>query len=332
MKEKNVYPIRYVARETGLSTHTIRIWEKRYQTINPKRTDSNRRVYNVDDIQRLHLLKKAVTAGHSISQIANLSSNELARLLKANITEAPKFFTIRRQSLEEKSSYYSRSLDSVINLDIAGLESALDQAAVHLTKPELIDDVIEPLCKNIGALWRKGELKIVHEHMATTVIRSFLWNLLRSVEVYAGSPKIIIATPSGHKHELGALAIGLIACESGWRSLYFGPSLPAEEIAAAAAYTDAQAVALSVTYHTNNHQLRHDIKKLKRYLNNDIALLIGGQSAWTIADLLNSASIQILKNTESFKLALDTLLASRLSEFKNVTGQKGEGIQSKSDQ
>ena len=178
------------------------------------------------DTHRLHLLKKAVSSGHSISQIANLDSEELARLLKMDWSEAPKILAARKQSSGERHAFYSRSLDCVMNLETDGLESTLDQAAVHLTKSEGIRDVIEPICKEIGALSRKGDLKIVNEHMATTFIRAFLWNLLRSVEVSSGAPEIVIATPSGHRHELGALAIGLIACECGWRSSYFGPSLP----------------------------------------------------------------------------------------------------------
>ena len=321
MNSKNIYPIRVVARETGLSPHIIRVWEKRYKTIVPARTDSNRRIYSKEDIQRLHLLKKAVTAGHSISQIADLNSEELAKLLRLGFSEAPILSSNAKKNTPENPSFYRMSLDCVISLDMPGLESNLDQAAVHLTKTSLISDVIVPLCKEIGALWRKGELKIVNEHMATTVIRAFLWNLLRSVKVSSASPKIVIATPSGHRHELGALAVALIACESGWRSFYFGPSLPAEEIAAAASHTDALTVALSVTYHTDNHQLISEIRKLRRYLHNDIALFIGGQGAWSVADHLSGAGIRIIDDISSLKLELDTILAARLSEFKNRTNE-----------
>ena len=322
MEAKNVYPIRYVAHKTGLSTHIIRVWEKRYQTIIPKRTDSNRRIYNKDDIQRLNLLKKAVTAGHSISQIAKLDTEELSRLLKLEVSEDPTSVNARKQSSDARASFYRRSLDAVINLDATCLESILDQAAVHLTKSELIQAVIAPLCKEIGALWRRGEMKIVNEHMATTVIRAFLWNLLRSVEISPASPRIILATPTGHRHELGALTIGLVASESGWESLYFGPSLPAEEIAAAAAYTNAQAVALSVTYYTDNHRLISEVKKLRRYLDTNTALLLGGQGAWTVADLLNATGIRIIKDINCFKQELDTLLDTHLKEFKPIANKK----------
>ena len=322
MKTKSVYPIRYVAHKTGLTTHIIRVWEKRYQTVIPRRTDSNRRIYTEDDIRRLNLLREAVTAGNSISQIAKLGTEELSRLLKLDLSEGPTHLAARKQKSDPRVLLVKRSLDAVINLDMTELESILDQAAVHLTKSELIQDVIVPLCKKIGTSWRQGELKIVNEHMATTIIRAFLWNLLRSVEISPASPKIIIATPTGHRHDLGALTIGLVASESGWESLYFGPSLPAEEIAAAAVYTNAQAVALSVTYHTDNHRLISEVKKLRRYLNTDTALLLGGQGARTIADLLKATDIRILKDINHFKKELDTLLDTHLSESKSIASEK----------
>jgi methanogenic corrinoid protein MtbC1 len=182
---------------------------------------------------------------------------------------------------------------------------------VHLTRPELIDDVIVPLCRKIGELWKQGDLKIINEHMVTPIIRAFLWDMLRSTQLPDASPKIVISTPLGQPHELGALTIALIAGESGWRPLYFGPSLPAEEIAAAVTYTEARAVALSITHQMDTHQMSLELKKLRRYLSADIVVLIGGQRASTVTDLLDPIDIQVLENAERFRLALDTLLASR---------------------
>jgi len=307
MKIKYVYPIRYVAQQTGLSTHVIRVWEKRYQAVVPKRTDTNRRMFCGKDIERLKMLKTGVKIGHSISQIAGLSSEDLMELVKLDVPAASEVSTARESASLDATYFYDRSLSTVLNFDAKGLESVLDRAAVHLSKLELIKAVIEPLCQKIGELWEHGELKVINEHMTTTVIRSFLWNLLRSAEVSETSPKIVIATPAGHQHELGALAIALIACESNWQSLYFGPSLPAEEIAAAVAYADARAVALSITYYEDSHQLNLEIKKLRRYLGDDITIFIGGQGASPLAGFFDGPEIQILKDVDSFRIAIDNL-------------------------
>jgi DNA-binding transcriptional MerR regulator/methylmalonyl-CoA mutase cobalamin-binding subunit len=307
MKPKYVYPIRYVAKQTGLTTYVIRVWEKRYQAVVPKRTDTNRRVFSGENIERLKMLKTAVRVGNSISQIAGLSSEELMQLVKLDVSDASKDSTARDPGSLDTTYFYDRSLSTVLNFDAKGLESVLDRAAVHLSKLELIKAVIVPLCQKIGELWEQGELKVINEHMTTTVIQSFLWNLLRSAEVSETSPKIVIATPAGHQHELGALAIALIACESNWRSLYFGPSLPAEAIAAAVTYADAHSVALSITYQSDSHKLNLEVKKLRRYLGDDITIFIGGQGASPLAGFFDEHEIQVLMDVEGFRKALDKL-------------------------
>jgi DNA-binding transcriptional MerR regulator/methylmalonyl-CoA mutase cobalamin-binding subunit len=307
MEIRYVYPIRYVAQQTGLSAHRIRVWEKRYQAVVPKRTESNRRMFCGGDIERLKVLKTAVKVGHSISQIAGLSSEELIQLVRLDVSDNSTVSAARESATLDAAYFYEKSLSTVLNFDAEGLESVLDRAAVHLSKLELIKAVIEPLCQKIGELWEQGELKIINEHMATTVVQSFLWNLLRSAEVSETSPKIVIATPAGHQHELGALAIALIACDSNWRSLYFGPSLPAEEIAAAVNYADARAVGLSITYHEDSHQLNLEVMKLRRYLGDDISILIGGQGASPLVELFDASEIQLLKDVGSFRKALDSL-------------------------
>ena len=307
MKIKYVYPIRYVAQQTGLSTHRIRVWEKRYQAIVPERTETNRRIFCGKDIERLKMLKTAVKVGHSISQIAGLSSEELIQLVRLDVSDTSTVSAAREPTTLDETYFYERSLSTVLNFDAEGLESALDRAAVHLSILDLIKSVIEPLCQKIGELWEQGELKIINEHMTTTVIQSFLWNLLRSAEVSETSPKIVIATPAGHQHELGALAVALIAREYNWQSLYFGPSLPAEEIAAAVAYADARAVALSITYQEDIHQLNLELRKLRRYMGDDITIFIGGQGASHLVDFFDAPEIQTLKDVDSFRTALNSL-------------------------
>jgi DNA-binding transcriptional MerR regulator/methylmalonyl-CoA mutase cobalamin-binding subunit len=311
MKTKNLFPIRYVVKQTDLTAHLIRVWEKRYQAVVPQRTDSNRRLYSEGDIKRLQLLKRAVDAGHSISQVANLSSDELTRLIDLGVPDVYKISSDVDRMSPSASHFYEIALTTVVKLDASGLETALDQAAVHLTRLQLINGVIVPLCIKIGELWKQGRLKIINEHLATPVIRACLWDMLHATQVYEVSPKIVITTPLGQPHELGALVIALIACESGWRSLYFGPCLPAEEIAAAVAHTKARAVALSITHHSDTHQMNLELKKLRRFLNDDIAILIGGQGASVFADPLNSVDIQVLKDIDSYRSSLDTLLETR---------------------
>ncbi len=309
-KLNNYISIKYVADRTGLSTHLIRVWESRYQAVSPERTGSNRRLYSEADVIRLQLLKNVVDTGHSISQVAKLSSDALMRLINRHFAADHKPQSdFQRQS--DPSYHLDLALKAVLQLDAEKLEYALTQASVNLTKIKLINEVITPLGKKIGEFWRQGELKIINEHIATPVIRSVLWNLLRSIDICGDAPRIVVATPVNHHHDLGALAIALIARESGWRSSFFGSNLPANEIAAAVKRTNARAVALSITFCLNHLQLVAELQKLRRYLHDDIAVFIGGQSAATIIDSVDGNGVQLLKDLNSLNSALDYLLNSR---------------------
>jgi MerR family transcriptional regulator, light-induced transcriptional regulator len=306
MKLQPLFPIRYVARQTGLSQHVIRVWERRYKVVVPGRTDTNRRLYSEADLKRLQLLKKAVERGHTISQVAPMDSEELMRLINLNSGPIPEVPGTEGQRPLDATYFCELSMASIVNLDAPGLEAALSQAAVHLSRPDLIQGLVLPLCKKMGDLWKQGELKIVHEHLATPVIRAFLWNMLRSNEVAELSPKLVIATPLGQRHELGALTIAIVACESGWQPLYFGPSLPAEEIAAAVTYSEAKAVALSVATLADHHGLKTELVKVRDYLSAGINIYVGGQNAAPFADLCGSVGIVFLKDLDSFRKALET--------------------------
>jgi DNA-binding transcriptional MerR regulator/methylmalonyl-CoA mutase cobalamin-binding subunit len=309
MKLKKLHPIRYVARQTGLSSYLIRVWEKRYKAVVPERTETNRRLYSDADILRLQMLKKAVASGHNISQVAGLSLNELMKLINRNYSRS----TDDSGSLEHLKpaapQFCEAALASVRDLDAAGLAFALEQAAVHLTRRELIESVIAPLGERIGELWRAGDMKIINEHLATPVIRAFLWELLRSTEVPYSAQRIVVATPNGNRHELGALAVALIARESGWRSLYFGTGLPSNEIAIAVASSGARAVALSISHVPDRQQLISEIQKLRRKVKADVAIFIGGQGTNMISERDDLENVWILNSLDDFKAHLDNLCA-----------------------
>src|SRR5512143_2990676 len=82
--DESQYPIRLVARLTGLSAYVIRIWEQRYRAVEPQRTATKRRLYSQRDIERLNLLRDVTQAGHSIGQVAQLPTDKLGNLLAAS--------------------------------------------------------------------------------------------------------------------------------------------------------------------------------------------------------------------------------------------------------
>jgi DNA-binding transcriptional MerR regulator/methylmalonyl-CoA mutase cobalamin-binding subunit len=311
MDAKNFYTIRYVSQRTGLSPHVIRAWEKRYNAVVPHRSPKNRRLYSEDDVEHLQLLRRATDAGHSISQVAQLTSDELFELTQREASVLPETQIDIRGPVQAASDrdYYGECLTAVLNLDSDSLERIYDQAAIDLTRPALLKNVIFPLFEEIGELWRNGSLKIVNEHMATSVTRTFLLSMLRATANADSAPRIVIATTVGQWHDIGALAIALTAAELGWQAIYFGPNLPAEEIAAGVKQSGARAVAISITHMLDQHPLLDELRKLRRYIGSQVSLFIGGRAVGHRIRFPEEVGVKHIKDLDRFGEELNALLA-----------------------
>jgi len=232
MSSEYKYPIKVVSQMTGLSVHVIRAWEKRYHVVEPDRTDTNRRLYSEEDIEKLRLLNDASHLGHNIGRLATLSLSELKNLLskeKTNTSEDRNRFKYSGTATNAEE-IFSECLEAIKNYDAKKFESILLNTSAKLTQPVLIEEVVIPLVYKIGDMWHSGELRVANEHLASSVIRSFLFNLLESYSFNDSAPVLVSATPRGQEHELGALIAGVIAASAGWKVIYLGSNLPAEEI------------------------------------------------------------------------------------------------------
>ena len=291
MERKKIFTIKYVADHTGLKPHVLRAWESRYNAITPKRTPSNRRLYCQEDVRRLKLLKTACDLGHQISQIAGTDTDQLLQILNLDrpvghgVQAPPASKTDGTRSTE---SYCEQSLQAVLSLDPDKLERTLCDAAVSLSRQAVVESVIVPLFEQIGDLWKTGRLKILNEHMASNCIRNFLWDTLRCVEIAPQAPAIVLGTPVGQHHELGALSAALAAAEAGWRPIYVGASLPAEELAAAVSQFNAKCIGLSVSILLDENRLKPELTKLRRIIGQECALLVGGRYDARWNDLIKS--------------------------------------------
>ncbi|MGD9043718.1 MAG: MerR family transcriptional regulator [Desulfobacterales bacterium] len=272
---QKIHPIGFVALQTGLSTHVIRVWEKRYRAVQPGRTATGRRLYSENDLQRLLLLQRASRCGHRIGQLSELDDEALQGIVNSKAAAAQLNGDDKQESATAED-LLNACRTAVLDLDGPALEAALNRAAVFLTRPVLFEGVVIPLVEEIGNRWASGTLKIINEHLATSILRSFLWDMLSAYRPPSAAPNIVIATPAAQWHELGALIAAVIAAEAGWAVHYFGPNLPAEEIAAAAAIKRAAAVAISIIYRAGEAQMLREIKKLRQYLTEDAVLIVGG--------------------------------------------------------
>ncbi len=270
-----LYPIRAVAKQTGISIDTLRAWERRYKVVTPQR-DERGRLFTEADVQRLHLLRSAVERGHAIGQLATLSDEELQGLianplLSAPETGAPKVIRPNKPLIE-----LNEVLAAIERLDYAEAERGLGLLGAVLTPRELVHQVALPLMRQVGEAWHVGRLGIAQEHMTSSLLRNLLGALVPLYRRSSPPAKILFATPSGEHHEFGILLSAMLTVGGGLGIVYLGTNLPAEEIVGAAHKTAPQAVVLGLIGVNGAKVSSQEVQTVANKLPAQIELWVGG--------------------------------------------------------
>ena len=305
------YPIKVVSQMTGLSVFVIRAWEKRYDAVVPTRTDTNRRLYSEEDIEKLKLLNEAVHQGHNISGIAHLTISELKKIIINRSPQTVKEEVFTNESYEKSEIILNNCIEAIKTYDGKLLETILLKASSKISQPLLIENIIVPLVYKMGELWHDGLIRVANEHLASNVIRSFISNLIEKHKPSQNAPIFVSATPRGQDHELGAMIASVVAASAGWKIIYLGPNLPVEEIASVADYLAAKVIALSVVYPNDDPQLKKDFINLKKMIPANVTLIVGGRAASGYLDVLDEINAIIVKDTNHLKMELEAIRENR---------------------
>ncbi len=228
------FPMRVVTRMTGLSADVVRVWERRYGAITPARTEGNARRYSSVDIARLTSLRDAIAAGHSIGAIANLADARLRSLADPS------------EPVTQTRAVYEPYLEAMSRLDLPRGEAILTRASQLLGPRDMVLELVLPLLREVGHRWHAGILTVAEEHAVSAQVRGHLATLLRTTTLPAGAPRVMFATPPGHRHEMGALMAAVLASTRGVSPIYLGADVPFDELAAACERSRASLVVLSL--------------------------------------------------------------------------------------
>jgi DNA-binding transcriptional MerR regulator/methylmalonyl-CoA mutase cobalamin-binding subunit len=303
------HPIQVVARRTGLSADVIRIWERRYAAVVPMRTSTNRRLYTDADIERLLLLRRATEGGRRIGDVAKSKREELESLVMrdAAATERAAAVPGPRPVLTSAEEHLEACLDAVETIDSVALHRALSSASVSMSTPAVLDRLLIPLLHEVGSRWREGTLRPAHEHMATATLRSFLAGLTETRLRSASGPAIVVTTPLGQLHDLGAMMAAVTAALEGWRPVYIGTSLDADEISSAARHRRCRVVALSIVHPPDDPRLPGELRTLRRKLPTETAIIAGGEACESYRRVLAEIGAKRKTDFESLRLELEPM-------------------------
>jgi DNA-binding transcriptional MerR regulator/methylmalonyl-CoA mutase cobalamin-binding subunit len=268
------YSIRVASRLTGVSSDTLRMWERRYGFPKPVRNESQVRVYTDADIERLVLVSRALKAGFRSGEVIHRGSEELRALLASSTPAEP------------ESDPHTPTIDSLLARLIAddpqGLREELRQSVALLGPKQFLTDVAAPLVEQVGIAWASGRISVRHEHLVSEVLSSKLRLLLSAYDDRPGKV-VLLATLSDEQHGLGLDMVALYLALEGATPRLLGVNTPPDQIAEAAVALNANVVGISISEASDLKSTEAHLRRVLGSLPLEMEVWLGGRNARKVA-------------------------------------------------
>ena len=219
---RNAYSIKDLENISGIKAHTIRIWEKRYNILEPMRTDTNIRYYDFSSIQKLLNITLLHNHGYKISKISQYPSENIPGLVKEIITDKT-----------YKSHAITAFKVAMLNFDREAFYTSYDQLLTNKSFSGIFRDVFVPLLNEIGLLWQTNTITAAHEHFITNLIKQ---KLEVELEIVAKNQQVtedkvfILFLPAQESHDLGLKYLNYEIVKNGYKTIYLGENIEIEDL------------------------------------------------------------------------------------------------------
>jgi len=219
-----MYSISELEQLSGVQTHTIRIWERRYKALTPMRSAGNTRFYDDHQLRKLLNIVSLSQSGLKISQVCALSEQEIDNLLKKEIdsTVSPdancEFYI--SQLLGFGLAYNEREFDELISKCIA-----------DFGLPFAYKNVIYPLLVRLGLMWRRDNICPAQEHFLSNIIRQKIFAAINQIPLKSKTKSTwLLFLPEDEDHDIGLLFANYMLRSYGQKVIFLGGRVPFESL------------------------------------------------------------------------------------------------------
>jgi len=191
-----IYSIRDLEKLSGIKAHTIRIWEQRYSLIQPKRTQSNIRYYDDENLRLLLNIALLNKNGMKISNIANLSHDEICKSV-SSVSDI----------MVEQDNQLDALTIAMISMDEFKFDRIISTSVQQMGFERTMLEVVYPFLERLTLLWITGSLNTVHEHFMSHLLRQKVIAAIdrEPLSISRDTKKFMIYLPQGEKQELSLL-------------------------------------------------------------------------------------------------------------------------------
>lgn len=215
----SVFSIKDIEAVSGIKSHTLRIWEQRYGIISPKRTDTNIRYYDDDDLKFIINISILNKQGMKISEIAKLSREQVNEAI-LKLTNQPQ--------TSNSNSHVKSLVSAMLSYDEYEFHKILTTNIIQQGIEATMMNIIFPFLVEVGILWQVGSVHPANEHFATNIIKQKLYVAIDgNVGRFADRRKrFLLFLPEQEQHSIGLLFANYILRTRGHDVLYLGQEVP----------------------------------------------------------------------------------------------------------
>lgn len=219
---KSVFSIKDLENLSGIKAHTIRIWEKRYGILEPMRTTTNIRLYDIENLQKLLNITLLHSHGYKISKISKFPPEKIPQLVQEIVSDK-----------SAKNHAINAFKLAMMNFDQALFFTTYNKLLSEKSFREVFIEIFIPLMNEIGILWQTGTITPSHEHFISYLIRQKLLSSIEQLQILEPTKKdkvFVLYLPQNEIHELGLIYLNYEILYHGYKTIYLGQSIPIENL------------------------------------------------------------------------------------------------------
>ncbi|MGQ2982552.1 MerR family transcriptional regulator [Flavobacterium sp.] len=290
---KNVFTIKDLENLSGIKAHTIRIWEKRYSILQPLRTESNIRYYDVASLQRILNISTLNSFGYKISHLAKIADDEIPKMVK-------EVLGVKSLNGHVVNNFKLAMMNFDTQLFLKTYDSLINKKSFR----EIFYDCFIPLLDEIGTLWQTNTITPAHEHFISYLIKQKLASETEKLPAdnARDGRTYVLYLPHEEIHELGLMFINYELQSNGYKAIYLGESVPVSNIADMKNYFDNITFITYITVAPTIDNINSYVKELKEKVLNDghTQLLVFGRNTQYIHESSLSGNIRLYDSMNAF--------------------------------
>jgi DNA-binding transcriptional MerR regulator len=254
----NLFSISELQQFSGIKAHTIRVWEQRYNALNPTRSEGNTRYYDNAQLRRLLNIVSLMESDYKVSELCSMTDRMLFKLLEEKLKET--------KSGDELNEYYvSQLIAAATAFDELHFEKIFSNCLLRLGMRNTYLRVIYPLLNRIGLMWAADTICPAYEHFSSNIIRQKIFSAIDSLPPAKSSRHSwLLFLPENEFHEIGLLFSHYLLRQAGKKVIYLGSNVPFETLIDAVEKTTPGHLLFFLVHHAIPEDSQSYINRLKR--------------------------------------------------------------------